>query len=234
VLSVTDPLETMPSDVEASREPTTKACRTCASNIPVAAILSKECKSYQDWRGWLSISQVGLALAVALVSVVGSTVPTLIDLFTAKNSKLSLNFAGAAGGQVLLAVANPGNRAGTILTGELPVKLGHPAPGIDQSLEVSLIMKGDRSIPPGTNRIIPFSTDWSLAVLKKETLDAANHYAGKCEVQFQTVEFDGTRNELTKDVRCVDVLSGLFPDADVSDFDPVLARWNRSRPAKIE
>jgi hypothetical protein len=179
-------------------ELTTKACRNCASEIPVAAVLCKECKSYQDWRGWLSVSQTGLALAVALVSVIGSTAPVLIEQFSAKNSKLSLNFAGTVGGEALLAVANPGNRGGTILTGTIFVDLDPKDHKF--GLDIPLTVKSDRSVPPAGNRTVAFSTNMAFDLIKKMIGAHEEEYLGRCKVQFRGAEFDGSPIESAKDM----------------------------------
>jgi hypothetical protein len=66
-------LETSPSVPEAPEV----FCKQCKQPIPVSARLCVHCKSYQDWRGYLSVSSTVLALLVALISVLTAAVPVV-------------------------------------------------------------------------------------------------------------------------------------------------------------
>lgn len=66
-------------------------CKQCCNDIPQRALLCSECGSYQDWRGWFSVSSTVLALLTALLSVLGIVTPVIINALLPKIRRLSTN-----------------------------------------------------------------------------------------------------------------------------------------------
>jgi len=59
-------------------------CRECALPIPISARKCSHCDAYQDWRRYISRSTETLSLLVALVSVSGLTIPSIITSMSAR------------------------------------------------------------------------------------------------------------------------------------------------------
>jgi hypothetical protein len=108
-------------------EPRTKACRYCAVEIPHKAILCGECGSFQDWRGRASASALVLSLLVALISVLGSTIPVFTSATRAAASDLSVQAFFYTDSGLSLLVRNRGSR-----------------PGFVKSCKVAIINDGNR------------------------------------------------------------------------------------------
>lgn len=130
----------------------TKPCRECGSVIPSSARLCKECKSYQSgWRAVVSVSTPVLALAVALVSVLGSTVPAIHAAAHRPASKLSFGPAALRGDLALVSVTNTGDapaivRGGLLYDGHIPV------------FTLDALNLADLNVLPGS-KLIPFKLD---------------------------------------------------------------------------
>jgi hypothetical protein len=83
-------------------------CRQCRKPIPKGARLCSECKSYQDWRGYLNVSSTVLALLVALISVIGGALPHTYHLFGWDKSKVVFGVPVVSGERVRLFATNKG------------------------------------------------------------------------------------------------------------------------------
>jgi len=67
-----------------------KTCKTCGHEIPDMAIKCTTCGSFQNWRGHINVSSTVLALLIALVSVVASSIPVLSEMFDQDDSDVNL------------------------------------------------------------------------------------------------------------------------------------------------
>ncbi len=68
---------------------TTKPCIECHSQIPDAAVKCVHCEAYQTWRRHIRLSNTFLSLVIALVSVLGLVVPTLVDVLGTHESEIT-------------------------------------------------------------------------------------------------------------------------------------------------
>jgi hypothetical protein len=94
----------------------TRPCRTCFEPIHVSARKCKVCESYQDWRRYLQVSSLVLALLVALVSVVGWAAPVVITAFREQNSHVEAYFQALANNRAFIMATNTGMRPGSVVS----------------------------------------------------------------------------------------------------------------------
>ena len=89
----------------------TKPCIACGNNIPAAAIKCAKCSAYQNWRRFLGVSTNMLSLLVALVAVLGATVPVLIESLESDDAvvnvtPLDVEYVRSRQGEQLVIVAS--------------------------------------------------------------------------------------------------------------------------------
>jgi hypothetical protein len=162
----------------------TAPCVTCKEQIVLGATKCIHCDSFQDWRGTLSISSTVLSLSVALVAVLGFTLPIIRETTTPKNSDISLsipfikiayhdlpprkdaprgyhNREGTAFVEVI--AINSGVRAGFIETVDIHIsfadevqeRLGQSTGGDDVRIYLDLPFDLEETmIPPGSAKVV--------------------------------------------------------------------------------
>jgi predicted nucleic acid-binding Zn ribbon protein len=86
----------------------TSPCISCGGLIPREVEKCTHCDSYQNWRRWFTVSSTMLAVATALVSVVGLTINTCATVATPRSSTTA-TITGATQENLLIAVINSGN-----------------------------------------------------------------------------------------------------------------------------
>ena len=69
-----------------------KICKICGHEIPDSAKKCTVCGSFQNWRGHINFSSTILALLVALISVVATSIPVLSEMFDQDDSDVNLVF----------------------------------------------------------------------------------------------------------------------------------------------
>lgn len=72
-----------------------------------------------DWRGWLGISDTALALLVALVTVIGATVPRVAELVVPRYSDVRLNYRQPVNVYLEMTALNQGNQDGEVVSAVL-------------------------------------------------------------------------------------------------------------------
>jgi hypothetical protein len=87
-----------------------KNCNSCAGQIPKHASKCQHCGSFQNWRRHLDFGNAFLALLVALVSVVGFTIPIVQKALTPNDSIVSVRFIDRTDVSFPLIVTNDGDR----------------------------------------------------------------------------------------------------------------------------
>lgn len=98
---------------KASAPPTTpasatnKGCVVCKNVIPDEARYCNECKSYQDIRQYLNVSQTALALIVAALAFLGSSLKAVTDFWN-RNSDTTIVFQGGTVDEITLVAMNTG------------------------------------------------------------------------------------------------------------------------------
>lgn len=134
----------------------TKACKTCAIQIPIAARKCTHCDSFQGWRRLFGLTSNTLAMMVALVAVTTAAVPVYSQLFGRKSSLLS--FAGISADEEGLSafVSNSGDRPGLVTGAAL--RLGNPRMGPGATLDFVVVGDGGGAvIEPGASVLVRFA-----------------------------------------------------------------------------
>jgi hypothetical protein len=65
----------------AEQQPNTRVCVACALEIGSKALKCPQCGTFQNWRRKLTFSSTVLSLLIALISVIGLVLPTIMDTF---------------------------------------------------------------------------------------------------------------------------------------------------------
>lgn len=97
-----------------NKDETVKLCKLCSEEIKKGAIICIHCNSFQDWRRFLTISNTTLALLIALITVISSTVPPFLRATERPHSRIKLQFLEADQWSIYFSASNLGNRKGTI------------------------------------------------------------------------------------------------------------------------
>jgi hypothetical protein len=97
-------------------------CAVCRESIKQGAKKCIRCGSALDWRRWLGVSETTLALLVALISVIGSTGPRIIELFTYKHSDLRLVLRPTDYQHLQLDAWNQGNTTSHVISASVSAK----------------------------------------------------------------------------------------------------------------
>jgi len=98
-------------------------CPVCRESIKPGAKKCIRCTSALDWRRWLGVSETTLALLVALISVVGSTGPRIVELLTPRYSDLRLVLRPPVYQNLQLDAWNKGNKPSYLVSASISAKL---------------------------------------------------------------------------------------------------------------
>lgn len=82
--------------------------------MPKGAVLCSTCGTYQDWRRFLPLSPIILALLTALVSVVGIAAPALYSTFKTPRSETHLEAVTIDGTTLRVLATNRGDAPSTV------------------------------------------------------------------------------------------------------------------------
>lgn len=103
----------------AAAENTTKPCSMCGEPIQLTARKCIHCNSYLGWWRWIGLSQVTLALVIALISVIATSTPIINKALQVSGSQLQAIFVAQnpqfPEGKVSLLVSNDGTKTGVIV-----------------------------------------------------------------------------------------------------------------------
>jgi predicted nucleic acid-binding Zn ribbon protein len=92
-----------------------KRCKVCAEPINHDARKCIHCQSEQGkFRSRLGFSATVLSLLVALIAVLTSAIPAIVDVFTPKNSSLTVSVHGLTFERLAILVSNKGVRPGSV------------------------------------------------------------------------------------------------------------------------
>jgi len=99
----------------------TKKCKYCKSDIDKQASYCIHCSHYQNWRRFFKVSNSSLALFIALITVLSSTLPILNKMLEKEETSLTFSFLESTDGNFDILVTNEGNKRGVI--GSIKLKL---------------------------------------------------------------------------------------------------------------
>lgn len=180
----------------------TKACKACASKIPVAAKLCKECSRYQGgWRSLITISQTTLALLVALVSVIAAATPAITYAIFGNRSDLKAEFWHFDHDWAVFTISNPGDRAGFVDSATIYARQEGGDTGI------TLVRDGTDRVHPGDIfrlrfMLHPSQQDLALTLYKAKSSE-------DCYVSISLRQYDGSVTRADHDVLCRDAFASL-------------------------
>lgn len=123
-------------------------CRQCRRSIPLGARLCSHCNSFQDWRGYLSLSNSVLALLVALVSVSSIALSTGLTALRGSSSKLIVSNPVFKGEEVYLVATNTGQSPGTVASAEFESVF------TDDLTEIEFGSPADAFVAPGARQLV--------------------------------------------------------------------------------
>jgi predicted nucleic acid-binding Zn ribbon protein len=161
----------------------TKHCPVCAEPINSKAWKCIHCQSELGrWRRRLSLSSTVLALIVALVSVLGTTTPPIIEAMKPKKSIAYILQDVTAGGITIVA-SNVGTRQGIVTTASLSML----------DMYVSLKMPTSHLIlKPGDTAVVNFTQSDAVFVPK---IDMSKIMIGTpCYIDVQTVDAESEKD----------------------------------------
>lgn len=119
-------------------------CKQCRNDIPQGALLCSNCSSYQDWRGWFSVSSTVLALLTALLSVLGIATPVIINALHTPKSDAFLQTPSLDGATLRVLAVNRGDASASFVYARID---GDYLAG---ATKVRLRSDADAIISPGT------------------------------------------------------------------------------------
>lgn len=89
-------------------------CKQCKHRIPTGAMLCSTCNSYQDWRGFLTISGSALAVITSLVAIIGVAIPPLYKIFHTPRSEAAITMPSFDGTTFRVIALNKGDAAASL------------------------------------------------------------------------------------------------------------------------
>ncbi|MGI2228276.1 hypothetical protein [Shewanella frigidimarina] len=179
------------SDINQSIDVETYLCSQCRHEIPKDALLCSKCNSYQDWRRYISGSQISLALIAAILSITGIVIPEMYRLFHEPISKATISTSSVDGTTLRVTVLNRGD-ASAVLT-----KSWMDSEYLAGATVVRLRNDNDALIPPGSKLvifdIIPLLSELQSYEGSMEMLGYGFSKAEipKTEVRFELVQSNG-------------------------------------------
>lgn len=198
-------------------------CKQCGLPIPDNARLCHHCHSYQDWRGWLSISNTALALIIALITVVSTSVVTLGDYFRVPRSDAFLTSPAIDGTSMRVVAINHGDAPAAILDSNIVSEFLAP------STKIKLRDESNAIIPPGSQLlifdIIPLLTEDESyrASLEILGLVTANAPIPMTSIHIRLRQSSGDTNSIVLELSGSDIFKLLRSNADrcsaLSDAD---------------
>lgn len=163
----------------------TKPCKVCAEPIKTAARICNQCKSYQDWRSYLSMSQSVLALAIALISVMTVFLPIAKSALTPVNSNLIFSRQSEEGLIKKVLVSNLGIRPGTV--NDAYIFAYHPKG--DTEFYTASLVNGNELIRPGESELLTFEFE------DKYRINLGDDWVPSLVVMY--TNFDGSKDQQT-------------------------------------
>jgi hypothetical protein len=119
----------------------------CGLQIPNGARVCHYCGSHQDWRGYLNLSSTVLALLVALVSVLSTSIPVLFKAIQGEDSRLGFALPTMTADRILIVATNLGTRPGVIESAGMNIVVGDRLlVGEIEDFTTSMVAPGNRQI----------------------------------------------------------------------------------------
>lgn len=184
-------------------------CRQCRRPLLSGARLCSHCNSYQDWRGFISVSNSVLALLVALVSVASIALPAFLNALRPHRSQVTVSNPVFEREQVLLAATNVGERPGIVRRAELRSDL------LGGQADLELRGATDAFVPPGSKqvgfRIVVRrnALDTAMQLMKVTSITIAERQDAVGSLTVWSEQSDGSTEKQTFGVRRIDLMNLL-------------------------
>lgn len=216
-----------------------KSCNTCGLDIPLGASYCTHCDTFQSWRRHLQFGQVTLPMLVALVAVLGTSIPAVSHWFTVHNSRLASSALRSSSNNIELTVANLGDRPG--VADEVVFQLAWLEDPENFLLSwvgphsIRFISADSPVVPPGDVKKFKFVlADGQDEATHTPTVQA--YYGGilnkaSCSMIFTGTEFQGETHSFAREVPCYQTWTSIFPDSRQEFAEPIedlFDRWRRT------
>ena len=160
-------------------------CSTCAEKILARAKKCTHCGSFQDWRKFVDVGNTALALLVALVTVVGSTLPHVLAAARGGGSNIAVALGALEIDRITLVARNDGVLPGVIQFVTLEVERGGSA-----FVAAALKGVGPTMVSEEASVEILFSTPTDVWK-QKYFADDLGGFGSTCVIRVATGEFGG-------------------------------------------
>jgi hypothetical protein len=170
----------------------TVECLCCRESIKKNAVKCTKCDSYQDWRRYLSVSNLTLGLLVALVANLTSLYQ-VIQSHSKKTPSIKAIEIQQVPDCLRVAVSNSGNAVAIVRGGRLQVKRGNQIESTVFVLKHRTTKDGqvDPFIEPSKGKILefqPYYNGGSWELPRKGVEDTSCKYV----IQLDVIGFDST------------------------------------------
>lgn len=166
-------------------------CKQCKSKIPSEASLCPVCKSYQDWRRFITFSNTALALLTALISVLGISASTVYKAVHKPRSEAKLTMPSLDGTTLRIVAVNRGDAPASL------IKAWVSSEYLAAATKVRLRNDSDAIINPG-GKLLAFDvvplldeSDSYSSSLEIMGYILKNKPVPRTEIRFQIMQSDG-------------------------------------------
>jgi hypothetical protein len=148
------------------------SCSMCREVIPKGALICRSCKNFQDWRRHFGLSSTILSLLVALVAVLNTTIPVLINAGKPNHSDVRCSVLHWGRTDADLVVVNRGTRPAVVKQLELAPR--NPSAEVKPIVltlpDRPVILDAEKSFILRFNHIIDIPV-WDAKAIKQWTLE---------------------------------------------------------------
>jgi len=183
----------------------------CAEPILINAKVCRNCNAFQDWRAWLSTSQATLALIVALVSVIGTAGPSILNAIKDDNSQLTGSFQAFVDRRALFIVANTGTRPGSISDAKIFITSDNQnVGGASVYIELLALKPSDHFIPQTSSSALLFAPADKSWEMVSRTFTNPDLPPRICSLHLKLIEFDGEVKRVAAPQSCRKLFYGFW------------------------
>jgi RNA polymerase subunit RPABC4/transcription elongation factor Spt4 len=103
-------------------------CPDCKHIVPRGVRICPNCKSFQDWRRYVTLGHTNLALIVALISVATTLVTVVVPLIRQKDAEIKVIFVKSTGNSLTFLARNEGQTGGVLRATFFGIHSNHTEP----------------------------------------------------------------------------------------------------------
>lgn len=196
----------------------TKACTVCGEDIKVNARKCIKCGCWLTTRRFLDFSSTSLALLTALVSVIGTTAPTIFGLLQIRDSRIEAVYIAQGLGQadagVTLLISNEGTRMGAVRSASIQLvgsgikSTDHPGTWRKMTMLIRLNTKDGQPFFIGPHETKPLPLVMEMDTAKTQIIrysppldkdSISSQEKSGCPVQINVVNASGSANVISRE-----------------------------------